>query len=87
MTMLKPIFVFLISLLLLVPVCLFVGYGIGEIIAAFVYPVSGAPDRFREDRELFAGVYGIMFIGGFLYLASAAFAVFCLIKAIRKRRI
>ncbi|MBA8841943.1 hypothetical protein [Ochrobactrum sp. RH2CCR150] len=85
--MLKPIIVFLISLLLLVPVCLFVGYGIGEIIAAFVYPVTGTPDRFREDRELFAGVYGIMFIGGFLYLASAAFAVFRLIKAIRKRRI
>ena len=84
--MLKPIFVFLISLLLLVPVCLFVGYGIGEIIAAFVYPVTGTPDRFREDRELFAGVYGIMFIGGFLYLASAAFAVFRLVRAIRKPR-
>ncbi|WP_176038208.1 hypothetical protein [Brucella tritici] len=85
--MLKPIFFFLISLLLLVPVCLFVGYGIGEIIAAFVYPVTGTPDRFREDRELFAGVYGIMFIGGFLYLASAAFAVFRLVIAIRKRQI
>ncbi|KXO72992.1 hypothetical protein [Brucella anthropi] len=84
--MLKPIFVFLISLLLLVPVCLFVGYGIGEIIAAFVYPVTGTPDRFREDRELFAGVYGIIFIGGFLYLASAAFAVFRLVRAIRKPR-
>ncbi|WP_112585120.1 hypothetical protein [Brucella tritici] len=84
--MLKPIFVFLISLLLLMPVCLFVGYGIGEIIAAFVYPVTGTPDRFREDRELFAGVYGIIFIGGFLYLASAAFAVFRLVRAIRKPR-
>lgn len=87
MTLLKPIIFFLISLLLLVPVCLFAGYGIGEILAAFVYPATMTPDRFREDRELFAGVYGIMFIGGFLYLASAAFAVFCLIKAIRKRRI
>ncbi|MGP3713056.1 hypothetical protein ACS5UA_19785 [Brucella sp. RRSP16] len=84
--MLKPIFVFLISLLLLVPVCLFVGYGIGEIIAAFVYPVTGTPDRFREDRELFAGVYGIIFIGGVLCLASAAFAVFRLVRAIRKPR-
>ncbi len=28
--MLKPIIVFLITLLLLVPVCLFVGYGIGK---------------------------------------------------------
>lgn len=87
MTMLKPIILFLISLLLLVPVCLFVGYGIGEIIAAFVYPVTGTHDRFREDRELFAGVYGIMFIGGFLYLASAAFATFRLVRAIRKKRI
>ena len=85
--MLKPTIVFLISLLLLGPACLFVGYEIGEIIAAFVYPVTGMPDRFREDRELFAGVYGIMFIGGFLYLASAAFAVFRLVRAICKRRI
>ncbi len=85
--MLKPIFFFLISLLLLMPVCLFVGYGIGEIIAGYVYPVAGTPDRFREDRELFAGVYGIMFIGGFLYLASTVFAVFRLVRVIRKRRL
>uniref|UniRef100_A0A9E8A1X3 Uncharacterized protein n=1 Tax=Bosea sp. NBC_00436 TaxID=2969620 RepID=A0A9E8A1X3_9HYPH len=84
--MLKPIIVFVVSLILLVPVCLFAGYGIGEVIAAYVYPVTGPPDRFREDRELFAGVYGIMFIGGFLYLASAAYAAFRLIKAIRKER-
>ena len=85
--MLKPTVVFVISLLLLVPICILVGYAIGEVIAAYVYPVTGPPDRFREDRELFAGVYGIMFIGGFLYLASAAFAVFRLVRAIRKRRI
>ncbi|PQA71825.1 hypothetical protein [Brucella oryzae] len=85
--MLKPIIVFLITLLLLVPVCLFVGYGIGEIIAAYVYPVTETPDRFREDRELFAGVYGIMFIGGFLYLAAVVFAVFRLVRTIRKRQI
>jgi len=84
--MLKPIIVFIASLIVLAPVCLFVGYGIGELIAAYIYPVTGSPDRFREDRELFAGVYGIMFIGGFLYLASAAFAVFRLVLAIRKRR-
>lgn len=85
--MLKPIIVFLISLLLLVPVCIFAGYGIGEIIAGYVYPITGTPDRFREDRELFAGVYGIVFIGGFLYLASTVFVVFRLIRAIRKRRV
>lgn len=84
--MLKPIVVFVLSLALLVPICIFAGYGIGEVIAAYVYPVTGPTDRFREDRELFAGVYGIMFIGGFLYLASAAFAVFRLVKAIRKRQ-
>lgn len=84
--MLKPIIVFVISLLLLVPVCLFAGYGIGEIIAAYVYPVTGSPDRFREDRELFAGVYGIMFVGGFLYVVSASFATFQLVKTIRKGR-
>ncbi len=83
--MLKPIIVFIISLLLLVPICIFVGYEIGEIIAAYVYPVTGPPDRFREDRELFAGVYGIMFIGGFMYVASVAFAAFRLIMAIRNR--
>jgi hypothetical protein len=85
--MLKPIIVFVLSLLLLVPVCVLVGYGIGEIIAAYVYPITGPPDRYREDRELFAGVYGIMFIGGFLYLASAVFAVSRLVKAIGKKRI
>lgn len=83
--MLKPIVVFVLILLLLVPICTFAGYGIGEIIAAYVYPVTDQPDRFREDRELFAGVYGIMFIGGFLYLAGAAFAVFRLVQAIRRR--
>jgi hypothetical protein len=85
--MLKPIIVFVISLLLLVPVCLFIGYGIGEIIAAYVYPVTGQPDRFRVDRELFAGVYGIMFIGGFMYVVAAAFAGYRLVKAIRKRHV
>ena len=84
--MLKPIIVFVLGLVVLVPVCVLAGYGIGEIIAAYAYPVTGPPDRFREDRELFAGVYGIMFIGGFLYLASTAFAVFHLVKAIRKGR-
>ncbi|MBB4096053.1 hypothetical protein HGG72_16620 [Ochrobactrum pecoris] len=83
--MLKPIIVFFISLLLLVPICIFVGYGIGEIIAAYVYPVTSPSDRYKGDRELFAGVYGIMFIGGFIYVASVAFAVFRLIKAIRNR--
>lgn len=85
--MLKPIVVFVISLLLLMPICLFAGYGIGEIIAACVYPVTGPPDRFREDRELFAGIYGIMFIGGFLYVIAAALAVYRLVQAIRKRHV
>lgn len=84
--MLKPILVFVLCILLLVPVCIFAGYGIGEVIAAYVYPVTGPPDRFREDRELFAGVYGIMFIGGFLYVLSAAFAVYRLVRAIWKNR-
>lgn len=85
--MLKPIVVFVISLLLLVPVCIFAGYGIGEVIAAYVYPVTGPPDSFREDRELFAGVYGIMFIGGALYLIGAALAVYRLVRTIRKSRL
>lgn len=84
--MLKPILVFVLCILLFVPVCIFAGYGIGEVIAAYVYPVTGPPDRFREDRELFAGVYGIMFIGGFLYVLSAAFAVYRLVRAIWKNR-
>lgn len=84
--MLKPIAVFVISLLLLVPICLLAGYGIGAIIAAYVYPVTGQPERFREDRELFAGVYGIMFIGGSLYAVSSAIAVYRLVRAIRNKR-
>ncbi|EKS29183.1 hypothetical protein [Afipia felis] len=84
--MVKLIVVFIGSLFVLVPVCLIVGYGIGGLIAAYVYPVTGTPDRYREDRELFAGVYGIMFIGGFLYVASALFVMFRLMKSIRKRR-
>lgn len=83
--MLKPIIIFVVCLLLLVPICVLAGYGIGEVIAAYVYPITGPPDRFREDRELFAGIYGIMFIGGFMYVASAAFALFRLVRAIRKR--
>jgi hypothetical protein len=69
------------------PLRIFIGYGIGEIIAAYVYPVTGPPDRFRVDRELFAGVYGIMFIGGFMYVVAAAFAAYRLVKAIRKRHV
>jgi len=85
--MLKPIAIFVASLILLVPVCLFAGYGIGEVIAAFVYPPAPpATDVYREDRELFAGIYGIMFIGGGLYVLCAAFAVFRLVRAIRRRQ-
>ncbi|OIS93582.1 hypothetical protein [Brucella cytisi] len=80
--MLKPIILFIISLLWLMPARIFFGYGTGEIIAAYVYPVTGVRDRFGEERELFAELYGIMFVSGFLYPASVALAIFRLIRVI-----
>lgn len=38
--MLRSMVVFIISLDLLVPICIVLGYGIGEIIAAYIYPVK-----------------------------------------------
>lgn len=58
------------------------GYGTGEFIAAYVYPVTGITDRFGEERELFADLYGIMFVSGFLYPVSVALAIFRLIRVI-----
>ena len=84
--MLKSVLVFVLSLLALVPVCMFTGYAIGHLIAPFVYPVPMGPDTYKVDRELFAGIYGIMFIGGALYALSAAFAVLRLVKAMRVQR-
>lgn len=84
--MARAITIFVVSLLALVPICVFVGYGIGHVIAMFVYSAELKPDTYKVDRELFAGVYGIMFIGSFLYLVSALFAAFRLIKALRVSR-
>jgi len=83
--MTKAIILFVVSLVLLAPVCVYGGYAIGHLIAAFVYPTT-VPDTFKADRELFAGIYGVMFIGGFLYLVSAVFALFRMVKAVRKAR-
>ena len=85
--MVKPLVFFVAGLLLLAPVCILVGYGIGEIIASFVYPAAPpGSDIHRVDRELFAGIYGIMFIGGAMYVACAAFAIFRLVRALRTNR-
>ncbi|KFC63844.1 hypothetical protein FG93_05352 [Bosea sp. LC85] len=84
--MLKASAVFVVSLLVLVPICVVTGYAIGHAIAAYVFSAALEPDTYKQDRELFAGVYGIMFIGGSLYVLAAAFAAFRLIKAIRANR-
>ncbi|MBS7544982.1 hypothetical protein [Ancylobacter oerskovii] len=80
------VLIFVVSLVILLPVCILAGYAIGYLIAMFMFSASLEPDTYRLDRELFAGIYGIMFIGGALYVLSAGFAAFRLTKAIRTHR-
>lgn len=81
--MLKKTILFLLSLIVLVPVCIFTGYAIGHGIAYFAISPEPRPHSYGHDRELFAAVYGILFIGGFLYAVGALFALYRFIKAIR----
>lgn len=81
--MVKKIALLVLALAVLVPVCVLAGYAIGHLIAIFLYSATLKPDTYELDRELFAGIYGIMFIGSFLYVASAAFAIYRFIRSLR----
>ncbi len=84
--MLKAVVVFVATLAVLAPICVLGGYAVGQGIAAYVY--SGLPaEPYKQDRELFAGVYGILFIGGFAYAVAAAFALYRLVRAILASRV
>ena len=79
--MMKKIGLLVLALAVLVPVCVLVGYAIGHLIAIFMYSATLEPDTYELDRELFAAIYGIMFIGSFLYVASAAYAIYRFIRS------
>lgn len=70
--MIKQIVIMVLWLVCLIPVCVFLGYLIGYLIAPIMFSDQLHPDFYEHDRELFAGIYGIMFIGGSLYLVSLA---------------
>ncbi|MBC2886710.1 hypothetical protein H7Q97_15060 [Ochrobactrum sp. CM-21-5] len=68
--MIKKICITILLMIVLVPVCGLLGYAIGYGIAPFTFSDQLHPDFYEQDRELIAGIYGIMFIGGALYLLS-----------------
>jgi hypothetical protein len=70
-------------LVFLVPVCVLLGYLIGYLIAPFTFSDRLHPDFYKHDRELYAGIYGIMFLGGSLYLVSSAVVIFRFLKSVR----
>jgi len=63
-------------LVFLLPICALLGYGIGLLLAPIWYVE-------RVDRELFAGVYGILFLGSGIYAVAAALVIY---RATRSRR-
>jgi hypothetical protein len=79
----KQIVIMVLWLVCLIPVCVFLGYVIGYLIAPIMFSDQLHPDFYEHDRELFAGIYGIMFIGGSLYLVSLAVVVLRFIKSVR----
>lgn len=83
---LKRIALLLGSLVVLVPLCGVLGYAIGYFIALFVFSATLEPHTYEHDRDLFAAIYGIMFIGGFLYAVSAGFAIFRFVRSFRSDR-
>ncbi|MBA8878813.1 hypothetical protein [Phyllobacterium myrsinacearum] len=82
--MAKRIGILIFWLIVLVPVCVFLGYLIGYLIAPVLFSDKLHPDFYEHDRELYAGIYGIMFTGGFLYLVSVSVVVFRFIKSVRR---
>ncbi|RJE89322.1 hypothetical protein [Paracoccus onubensis] len=82
--MVKKVALLVLALTVLVPVCGLAGYAIGHLIAIFLYSATLKPDTYELDRDLFAGVIGIMFIGGFLYVVSAIYAIYRFIRSVRK---
>ncbi|KGJ12109.1 hypothetical protein EQ718_16740 (plasmid) [Paracoccus versutus] len=82
--MLKKIALLIVGLVALVPACGLLGYAIGYLIAMFVFSATLEPHTYEHDRDLFAAIYGIMFIGGFLYAVAAGFAIFRFVRSFRK---
>ncbi|MCJ1899984.1 MULTISPECIES: hypothetical protein [Paracoccus] len=82
--MLKKIALLLVGLVALVPACGLLGYAIGYLIAMFVFSATLEPHTYEHDRDLFAAIYGIMFIGGFLYAVAAGVAIFRFVRSFRK---
>ncbi|OIS94296.1 hypothetical protein [Brucella cytisi] len=80
--MLKNALLLLLLLVLLAPVCGLIGYAVGHLIAIFKFSATLQPDTYQHDRELFAGIIGIMFIGGSLYLVTAGFALFRFLRSV-----
>lgn len=82
--MLKKLALLLVGLVVLVPACGLLGYAIGYLISIFVFSATLEPHNYEQDRDLFAAVYGILFIGGFLYVVAAGFTIFRFLRGFRK---
>jgi len=82
--MLNKIALLLVGLVVLVPACGLLGYAIGYLISMFIYSATLEPHSYELDRDLFAAVYGIMFIGSFLYVVAAGYAIFRFVRGLRK---
>ncbi|MGA0616139.1 hypothetical protein [Paracoccus sp. KR1-242] len=80
------ILVLILGLVALVPVCALLGYGIGYLVSLNLYSAVLHPDTYVHDRELFAGIIGILFIGGALYVLSAVYVLFRFVRALRRDR-
>ncbi|MGH6862171.1 MAG: hypothetical protein ACRECY_18120 [Phyllobacterium sp.] len=78
--MAKAIGILVLWLVILLPVCAVAGYLIGYVIAPIAFSDQLNPDFYEHDRELIAGIYGIMFIGGFLYLVSSVAVILTWLK-------
>lgn len=70
-------------MILLVPVCVLSGYFIGYVVAPLAFSDQLHPDFYEHDRELYAGIYGGMFIGGFLYVVFSGLLIFLFVKSLR----
>ncbi|RJL20721.1 hypothetical protein [Paracoccus siganidrum] len=80
----KKIALLFVGLVALLPACGLLGYAIGYLISIFVFSAALEPHTYEQDRDLFAAVYGILFIGGFLYAVAAGFTIFRFLCGFRK---
>ena len=82
--LLKKTALLLVGLAVLAPLCALLGYAIAYAVSIFVYSATLAPDTYEHDRDLFASIYGIMFVGSFLYVVAAGIAIFRFLRSFRK---